>query len=55
MQEFFNMGGYASFIWPSYLVTAVVMVGLLVVSIRKRKSVEAALAALQQTQKDEPK
>lgn len=53
MQEFFNMGGYAVFVWPSYLATAVVMVGLLIVSIRKRKSVEAALAELQEKQEDQ--
>jgi len=52
MQEFFNMGGYAAFVWPSYLVTAVVMVGLLIASTGKRKSAEAALAALEEKQKD---
>ena len=52
MQEFLDMGGYASFVWPSYGVTAVVMVGLLIASLRKQKSVEATLAALEEKQEE---
>ena len=26
MREFFDMGGYAAFVWPAYLVTLVVVV-----------------------------
>jgi heme exporter protein D len=27
LQEFFAMGGYAAFVWPSYAVTLLVLVG----------------------------
>ena len=41
------MGGYAAFVWPAFGVTAVVMIGLLVASIRDVRAREAELAALQ--------
>ncbi len=41
------MGGYASFVWPSYAVTAVLLIALLVLSIRFFKSQQAALKDLQ--------
>lgn len=28
MSEFFEMGGYAAFVWPSYVVTVAVLLGL---------------------------
>lgn len=28
MSEFFNMGGYAAYIWPAYGISALVLVGL---------------------------
>ena len=31
--EFCLMGGYAAFVWPAYLITAVVLVGTLMLSI----------------------
>lgn len=47
MEGFFDMGGYAPFIWPAFGITAVVLVGLAVVSVRSLKSREATLAGLQ--------
>jgi heme exporter protein D len=41
------MGGYARFVWPSFGLTLVVLVVLLVVSRRALKAAEAELAALQ--------
>jgi heme exporter protein D len=35
MNEFFTMGGYAAFVWPAYGITALVMVGLLVDTLRR--------------------
>ena len=35
LSEFMDMGGYGHFIWPSYAVVAVVMVGLLIISRRE--------------------
>ena len=37
MGEFFDMGGYAAFVWPGYAITAVVMIGLIVTSIRSNR------------------
>ncbi len=34
MSEFFAMGGYASFVWPAYGLSALVLIGLTVVSLR---------------------
>ena len=48
MSEFFNMGGYAGYIWPAYGVSALVLIGLIVQSLaayrrafREVKSLEA--------------
>ncbi len=46
IMTFFNMGGYAGFVWPSYGVTAIVLVVLLVSSRKFLKSQEAILASL---------
>ncbi len=47
VSAFLDMGGYAAFVWPSFAITAVVLVGLLVASLRWLRSNEAALDALQ--------
>ena len=40
--EFLDMGGYASFVWPAYLITAVVLiVNLLLPRIRHRRQRES--------------
>ncbi len=41
------MGGYAAFVWPSFGVTALVLVGLLMISLRFLRASEATLAGLQ--------
>ncbi len=47
MAEFFTMGGYAAYVWPAYTVTAVVLIGLLVVTLWGLRSHEATLKALE--------
>lgn len=47
MQEFLDMGGYAAFIWPCFIVSAVMLVGLLVASQRRFKSLQTTLNALE--------
>lgn len=47
MTDYFAMGGYAAYVWPSYGLTAVVMIGLLVMSLRELKDNEATLKALE--------
>lgn len=45
--QFLEMGGYARFVWPSFGLTFVVLIGLVVISRRALKAAEAELAALQ--------
>ncbi|MDP6473905.1 MAG: heme exporter protein CcmD [Alphaproteobacteria bacterium] len=45
--SFFEMGGYAAYIWPAFGVGALVLIGLLVISLRRLKSREAALLRLE--------
>jgi len=33
--SFFEMGGYAAYIWPAFGVGALVLIGLLVISLRR--------------------
>lgn len=37
MSEFLNMGGYAVFVWSSYGLSAVVLIGMVAVSLRRRR------------------
>jgi len=46
MAEFFQMGGYAGFIWPAYAIVTVVMAALFALSRRALKAAETELAAL---------
>lgn len=39
--EFFSMGGYAFYVWGSYLVTLLALGGEVVFLLRRRKSVLA--------------
>ena len=47
VNAFFHMGGYGGFVWPAYGLTAVVMIGLLVGTLRSLWTREAQLKALQ--------
>lgn len=46
MSEFLAMGGYGAFVWPSYGLTAVIMVVLLIASLRGLKTTEAMFERL---------
>jgi heme exporter protein D len=46
IQDFLAMGGYAQFVWPAYGLAAVVLVGLLAISLRQLRKAEAELRAL---------
>lgn len=51
LPEFFAMGGYAVYIWPSYGLTALVLVALLGLTLRKNrqlKTIENHLEELDQ-------
>ena len=47
--SFFEMGGYAAYVWPAFGAAAAIMVALLVLSIRTMRAREAALKALEAT------
>ncbi|MDE0203791.1 MAG: heme exporter protein CcmD [Rhodospirillaceae bacterium] len=45
--SFFEMGGYATYVWPAFGAAAAIMVALLVLSIRTMRAREATLRALE--------
>ncbi|MBT5050144.1 MAG: heme exporter protein CcmD [Rhodospirillaceae bacterium] len=47
MSEYLAMGGHAGFIWSSYGVAAIVLVGLLVASLREHRARREEVAALE--------
>ena len=47
ISEFLGMGGYAEFVWPAFAVTAVVMVGLVLVSRRSLQADRRTLESLE--------
>ena len=47
--SFFEMGGYAAYVWPAFGAAAVIMIALLLFSIRAMRAREAALRALEAT------
>ena len=49
---FLEMGGYAAYVWPSYLVTAALLVAALVSSIRFKKRNEELLKTLRNENKE---
>jgi len=40
MNEFFNMGGYAAYVWPAYAVSILALAGLAFLSWREMKRAE---------------
>jgi heme exporter protein D len=49
MSEFLNMGGYGAFVWPSYIITALVLGAVFISSRRLLKSRKRELDALQKS------
>lgn len=47
MSEFFNMGGYAAYIWPAYGISAVVLIGLTWASLAAYRKASAEVASLE--------
>ncbi len=47
--SFFEMGGYAAYVWPAFGAAAAIMIALLLLSIRAMRAREAALRALEAT------
>jgi heme exporter protein D len=49
LESFFHMGGYAAYVWPAVGLTLAVLVGFVVVSLRRLKRTRRQLAALEAT------
>ena len=48
MSDFFQMGGYAGFIWPAYALSALGLVAATVWTLAAWRKAKARLAALEQ-------
>jgi heme exporter protein CcmD len=53
LQDFINMEGYGGYVWPSYLVTAGLMIILLVTTQRFLRVNMATLETLENTTKED--
>lgn len=51
MNTYFSMGGHGAYIWPSYLIAAVILIVLLITSLRAVRAREAQLKALRQARR----
>ena len=47
MAEFFDMGGYAAFVWPAFGVTFLVMAIMVVTTLRRLRANQRELARLE--------
>jgi heme exporter protein D len=48
MMQFLAMGGYAAYVWTAYGAAVVVLAGLVVATLARRRSSRRSLAALEQ-------
>lgn len=53
IKDFIDMSGYGGYVWPSYLVTAGVMIVMLLASQRLLKANSATMEALESTTKED--
>jgi heme exporter protein D len=44
MSDFFAMGGYAAYVWPSFLLAAVILVANIIAPLLQRKRVLTEIA-----------
>ncbi len=47
------MGGYAAYVWPSFLLTALVLAGMIAASIQRLRVAQRILCKLQSSSGDE--
>ncbi|MFQ5562795.1 MAG: heme exporter protein CcmD [Parvularculaceae bacterium] len=50
MADFFEMGGYAQFVWPAYIVSAAAIAGLTIYVWRRGKTLREKLKRLEDAQ-----
>jgi heme exporter protein D len=48
MADFFAMGGYAGYIWPAYIITAVVLIAAIVVSLQAHMTARRSVKRLEE-------
>jgi heme exporter protein D len=53
--KFFEMGGYAGFVWPAFGIALVVLAGFVITSLRTLRSREATLRALEAAAPESPR
>jgi heme exporter protein D len=53
--KFFEMGGYAGFVWPAFGIALAVLAGFVIISLRTLKSREATLRALEAAAPESPR
>ncbi|MEM8587526.1 MAG: heme exporter protein CcmD [Pseudomonadota bacterium] len=51
MGTFFDMGGYAAYVWPAYGLATLVVIGLLVLSVRRLRAAQRMLTLLEQARR----
>ena len=51
LATYFNMGGYAAFVWPGYGIAALAVIGMLVASLRTLRAREREFAAMRQNRR----
>lgn len=47
MSDFWNMGGYAAYVWPAYGISALALAGATVWTVAAWRRAKAALASLE--------
>jgi len=52
MPNMFHMGEYAAFVWPAYGLTAIVLIGLFVISLRSLRRRQWMLAELKESMEE---
>lgn len=53
MLQFLSLGGYAAYIWPSYILTAVMLSGLSWMIIRRNRQIKSKIKSLSEQTKPE--
>jgi len=54
LHEFFNMGGYAVYVWSSYAIALVVLVANVLAPVRQRRKLLGQLARRQRRERRKP-
>ena len=47
MSDFFAMGGYAAYVWPSYALALALLLGFLLASVKRYRRLKRDLALLE--------